>query len=210
MKRWIVAVLGSTALIACGLVHGFWTDRWGPTVEAEQAAQRLATIPLEIGDWEGEEIPTKPGEAGEDVAGCIRRHYAHRKSGAVVSLVLVCGRGGPVSIHEPEACYPAHGFTLGAKERYECDPGEGLWKADALRTSATEEKRVRLYWGWNDGSGWTAPEEPRDFAHRPVLHKLYVQRDRSDPNESLRAEPCEEFLQALLPALRRTLFAPTP
>jgi hypothetical protein len=209
MKRWFAALLGSTALVVCGIVHGFWTDRWTPPVETAQAAERLNDIPLELGEWDGEALEVKSGEAGNGVAGCIKRRYVHRKTGAVMSVFLVCGRPGPVSIHTPDVCYGASGFQVNTTGRYEFDDGESLWKTDATRTNATEQTRLRLYWGWSDGTGWTAADDARaQFARRPVLHKLYVVRELSGLNESGRTEPCEEFLSVLLPALRRTLFAP--
>lgn len=208
MTQWIAAALGSTALIACGLVHGFWTDRWTAPVETTQAAERLNEIPLEIGDWEGEVIDVKPNEAGVGVAGFIKRRYVHRKTGTVVSLLLVCGRPGPVSIHTPEACYGASGFQVGIKNRYDADEKDRLWKTDAIRASATEETRLRLYWGWSDGAKWNAADEARlQYARCPVLHKLYVIRELNGLNESNRNEPCEQFLTQLLPMLRKTLFA---
>jgi hypothetical protein len=210
MKRWFAALIGSVALIACGIVHGFWTDRWAPPVETSNAASRLEAIPLEMGEWDGEALPVKEGEAGAGVAGFIRRRYVHRKTGAAVSLFLVCGRPGPVSIHTPDVCYGASGYTVNTHSRYESSSGDRMWKSDATRTSATEETRLRLYWGWSDGSAWTAAEDPRvQFARRPVLHKLYVVRELNGANEANQNEPCEGFLQTLLPVLRRTLFTPS-
>lgn len=207
MRRWIAALIGSTALIVCGLVHGFWTDRWAPPVETVQAAERLNAIPLELGEWDGEALEVKPGEGGTGVAGCIKRRYVHRKTGETISLFLVCGRPGPVSIHTPEVCYGASGFQVNTRSRYESASGDSLWKTDATRTRATEQTRLRLYWGWSDGSAWTAADDARlRFAHRPVLHKLYVVRELSGFNASRRTEPCEEFLRTLLPVLRTVLF----
>jgi hypothetical protein len=209
MMRWIAALMASLALVACGIVHGFWTDRWVPPVETAQAAGLLNAIPLEVGDWDGEVQEVTKGEAGEGVAGCIKRRYVNRKTGTVVSLFLVCGRSGPVSIHTPEACYGANGFQLAAKTRFEADSGNNLWKTDAVRTSATEETRLRLYWGWNGGNGWTASKDARvQFVRYPVLHKLYVLRELDGLTDSSRNEPCEEFVDVLLPVLRTTLFAP--
>jgi|SRR5579875_2965830 hypothetical protein len=208
MKRWFAALLGSIALVVCGIVHGYWTDRWAPPVQVTQAAERLDTIPLALGEWDGEVLEVKPGEAGQGVAGCIRRRYFHRQTGAAISLFLVCGRPGPVSIHTPEVCYGANGFLVTPPVRYELSGGGDLWKADATRTNATEETRLRLYWGWNDGSAWKAVDDPRvQFARRPVLHKLYVVRELSAGNDPSSGEPCEEFLQVLLPVLQRTLFS---
>lgn len=208
MDRWFAALVGSAALVVCGIVHGYWTDRWATPVETTQAAQRLDDIPLQMGEWEGEELEVKPGEAGAGVARCIKRLYVHRKTGTTVSLFLVCGRPGPVSIHTPDVCYGASGFSINTRARYESESGNSMWKTDATRTSATEEKRLRLYWGWSDGTAWTAADDPRtQFARRPVLHKLYVVRELSGWNEPNHGEPCEEFLQTLLPVLGRVLFA---
>jgi hypothetical protein len=210
MMRWFAALLASGALIACGIVHGFWTDRWVPPVATTEAAARLDTVPLELGEWDGQALEVKTGEAGAGVAGCIKRRYVHRKTGTAVSLFLVCGRPGPVSIHTPEVCYGASGFLVGSKKPYEADEsGDKLWLADAIRTSATEETRLRLFWAWNGGSTWTASEDARlQFVHSPVLHKLYVVREMSSLSESNRSEPCEDFIRVLLPALRKTLFEP--
>ncbi|MHB1423534.1 MAG: exosortase-associated EpsI family protein [Gemmataceae bacterium] len=207
MKRWFAAIMGSAFLIICGIVHGFWTDRWASPLETAQAAERLDAIPLELGDWDGEVIEVKAGEAGAGVAKCIKRRYVHRKTGAAVSLFLVCGRPGPVSIHTPEVCYGASGFTVNNRDRYDANSGDSMWKTDATRANATEETRLRLYWGWSDGSTWTAADDPRvQFVRSPVLHKLYVVREMSSVSLSNQSEPCEEFLQTLLPVLRRTLF----
>ncbi len=207
MTRWIAALIGSTALVVCGIVHGFWTDRWTPPIEATQAAERLNDIPLELGEWDGEAMEVKPDEAGGGVAGFLKRRYVHRKTGTVLSLLVFCGRPGPVSIHTPEACYGARGFQIGLKDRYEAGGGDRFWKTDAIRNSATDETRLRLYWGWSDGVNWNAADEARlQFARCPVLHKLYVVRELNGLNESSRNEPCEDFLTQLLPALRKTLF----
>ena len=211
MMRWFAALIGSIALIACGIVHGFWTDRWHPPVETEQAAARLDAVPLELGEWDGEVIPVKPGDGGAGVAGCIQRRYVNHKTGAAVTVLLVCGRPGPVSIHTPEVCYGANGYLVGSKSRVEMDEaGDNLWKTDAVRASASEETRLRLYWAWNGGNGWSASEDARlQFVRYPVLHKLYVVRELNSLGESSENEPCQEFLRLLLPMLRKTLFAPS-
>jgi hypothetical protein len=210
MNRWLAALIASAALIACGIVHGFWTDRWSPPVETAQAAQRLNEIPLALGEWDGEALEAKDGEAGAGVAGFIKRDYVHRKTGATVSLFLVCGRFGPVSIHTPDVCYGASGFAFNSRGQYKSDSGDSMWKAEALRANATEETRLRVYWGWSDGSNWTAADDPRvQFARRPVLYKLYVVRKLPEVSDASKSEPCEEFLQTVMPVLRRVLFAPS-
>src|SRR6516162_5920447 len=104
MTKWFVAVTASAALVASGLVHGFWTDRWMPPADVARATERLDDLPLEIGPWKGHKVEIKPGQAGAGVAGFIQRRYENVQTGASVAVAVVCGRPGPVSIHTPEVC----------------------------------------------------------------------------------------------------------
>jgi hypothetical protein len=212
MLRCIYAVTASLGLVACGLAHGIWTDRWTPAVAPQEAAARLDDIPLAVGDWHGEAVAVKPGQAGAGVAGHVQRRYKHRKTGAEVVLALVCGRPGPVSIHTPDACYPASGFTIGPRTRVSVggvEPAATFWTADASRAQLGDETRVRVFWGWSSGQGWAAADDARRaFARYPVLYKLYASRELSGPGEPAKDEPCKDFLQALLPELQQALFPP--
>src|SRR5690242_19074263 len=115
MMRWFFAVTASLALVASGLVHGFWTDRWQASPETREAADQLDQLPRELGDWRARALPVQPGQAGQGVAGCIQRRYVNDKTGAIVVLALVCGRPGPVSIRSPEICYVASGYSFGRR-----------------------------------------------------------------------------------------------
>jgi hypothetical protein len=210
MLKWIAALSASAALVASGVVHGVWTDRWQPSAAVARAAERLEDLPLEIGAWKGQRIEVKPGQAGAGVAGFIQRRYENHQTGAAVAFALVCGRPGPVSIHTPEVCYGARGYRVGTRQRVAVADGQGsLWKTDAARTTATDEVRRRIYFGWYCSGKWQAPDDARlEFPREPVLHKLYVVRDLAAAES--RDEPCEEFLKVLLPELHRTVLAPAP
>jgi hypothetical protein len=218
MTRWLYAGTAALILVAAGIVHGFWTDRWTASVDLNEAADLLQDIPLVVGDWEGEEIEVKPGGAGPGVTGCIQRRYFNRHLGVTVVLALVNGRPGPVATHTPEVCYGASGYKVAHREVVEVPldkkgPSAQFWTSDAVRTKVTEETKLRLFWAWNAGQGWAASEDARQqfprFRH-PVLHKLYVLRDISGTGETGKStskdEPCLVFLQALLPVLDRKLF----
>lgn len=211
MLRTLPPLAATVLTVAAGLVHGYWSDRWAPPVETAQAAERLTAIPLVVGDWDGKDVEVKPGQAGAGIAGSVQRCYTHRATGVAVVLALVCGRPGPVSIHTPESCYTASGYDFGSRSPVKVDPAANFWTADAVRTKATEETRVRLFWGWNTGAGWSAPNDARTtFARAPVLYKLYALRELNSLAEPLAGDPGQVFLQALLPALDETLFAPGP
>ena len=49
-------VAAGVALIATGIVHGYWSDRWASDQQVTDAVARLADIPMHIGEWEGKEI----------------------------------------------------------------------------------------------------------------------------------------------------------
>src|SRR4051812_47434881 len=115
MMRWLLAGTAAAALVAAGIVHGFWTDRWTASVDTREAALQLHNIPMTLGDWEGEEIDVKQGQAGPGVAGCIQRRYFNSRLGVTVILALVNGRPGPVATHTPEVCYGASGYLVGQR-----------------------------------------------------------------------------------------------
>jgi hypothetical protein len=207
MIRVFAAVLASAALIACGFVHGVWTERFHPAPGMEQNVERLGQLNLDLGEWHGEELPVRPGQSGLGVAGCLERRYTHRGTGKVVKIALVCGRSGPVSIHTPNVCYAANGFRVGRPRRVDV-PGGEFWTADAVRKSATDETRARIYWAWNNGHGWKAAGDARqEFVGSAVLYKLYVLRELDGPGEPHKPgeEACEEFMRLLLPELDRAV-----
>jgi hypothetical protein len=203
-RLWVVALGASGMLAAAGVVHGVWTDRWRAPADVQAAAAQLQRLPQDIGPWRGSDVPQ--GRPVPGVAGCLERRYERRPDGARVSVALVCGRPGPVSIHTPDACYGASGFQVGARRKVEV-PGLGsFWRTDAVRTSATDEVRLRIYYGWHTAGGWTAADDARtSFARERLLHKLYVVRELTGADG--REEPCEEFLRVILPELSRTVFA---
>jgi hypothetical protein len=205
MSKWIAAILGSALLVGSGWVHGLWTDRWGAPPDITRAAADLDKLPLDIGPWRGKDVDV--GAPPPGVAGCLQRQYEHRQTGAVVSVAIVCGRPGPVSIHPPEACYGASGYHIGTRHHAEV-PGHGtFWKMDATKTTATDELRLRIYYGWHGSGGWAAPEDPRiAFPKEHLLHKLYVVR-KLDGLVEVRGEPCEEFLRAALPEMAHTVLS---
>jgi hypothetical protein len=211
MITWIYAGTASMLILATGLIHGWWTDRWTRSEDTQAAAMRLLEIPTQIGDWEGSPIE-RSGSGAPGVTGSLQRIYTHRLTNARVVIALVNGRPGPVATHTPEACYGASGYVLGAKKAVEIANATGLpaqfWTADATRTRASEQTKIRLYWAWSVGQGWVASQEARrDFPRfrHSILHKLYVIRDLNTPTAG-NVEPCEAFLHDFIEVMQSTLF----
>jgi hypothetical protein len=207
----MITASAALVLVASGVVHGLWTDRWtaDPAV-LKAAADYLATVPATIGKWDGTDIDM-PNDARLGLAGSLARRYVHRENGKVISIYLACGRPGPICIHTPDACYvadgykeaeQAHRFTVDKNTRAE------FWTARFMRQRPDAQTNLRVFWAWHGANGWQVPDNPRvAFAGEQVLHKLYIIRELVSPNEPADGDVCVEFMQELLPALEQRLFA---
>src|SRR5262249_9827140 len=122
MNRMRVAsgpILASLVLVGTlGAVHGGFTDRWGPSGPLERGPAALRRVPVAFGDWSGEDVPYEPEDmARAGIKGCVYRRYTHARTREVVSVLLVCGRGGPISVHTPDVCYAGAGYRQVGDER---------------------------------------------------------------------------------------------
>jgi hypothetical protein len=209
-------------LISYGIAEGLWTHRWFASAELEQATARLARVPRVVGDWEGtdQELDART-IAVADLSGYVMRRYVNRRTGAAVSMLLVCGRPGPTAQHTPEVCYVGAGFTAKEAPTHAAisipppltkgglggvEAPADFWLAHYNKGGPTPEA-LRIYWAWNATGTWQASAKPRfEFAHRAALYKLYVVRQLSKANEPLTDEPATQFLEVFLPIVHRALF----
>jgi hypothetical protein len=211
MQRYLAAVTAAVLVVLSGMVHGFWTDRWTTSLPPAQAAQRLGRVPLDVGDWAGQTLPSKSRPEG--IAGQLYRRYINRVNGTRITVALFTGLPGPVSIHTPDVCYRAGGFEVAAPLKYSHAPMKGqppaeFWTADLLKIKATEKLHQRIFWAWATDGAWQAADNPRfQFAARPVLYKLYLVRQLTSPDEPLEEDPCIDLMHELLPQLQKYLFA---
>lgn len=212
-RNWpILVALG--LVLASGLVHGLWSDRWRTAEEPAVWAARLAEVPMRLGGWQGEplELDPKQVEVGE-FAGYLLRRYVHPTRGEA-TVAIVCGRPGPIAVHTPDVCFRGNGQEmLGLPVRWKYRPedgGEGanFWVARFKKNAAGAPIIVRALWAWSDNGDWQAPGNPRiAYARSPGLYKLYVLRPMTDPQEPLDKDGVLDLLQRLLPELKKTLFA---
>ena len=217
LKHW--PLLGFlVATIAAGAAYGTWTDRWGRSADREVAVERLATIPRELGGWVGTDVEISGAEvhrAGID--GYVLRTYQHPKTAQRVTLLVVCGRPGPVSVHTPDVCFQGSGYeltTVPAREPVSLGEGTAtVWSTVMRKSASVLPDTLSVRWAWRTPSGgWQAADRPRvTFARNKVLFKIYVVSDQSAAAvRSGRTDPAVEFLPAALPALDRCLAGEPP
>ena len=185
--------------------------------------------PLECFRWRGSVRPSSAGHTddGRRVGRPIRRvdarhmsvaelsgaricEYVNRRTGSVVSTLLVCGRPGPVSVHTPEICYVGAGYeVVGARSRYTNPslPGAAFWLSDFQKPNTATLDRLRYFLRLEVNGSWSVPENPRlTFFRQPALLQLYVIRKLAKADEAIEDEPAVEFLKVFLPQVEKSLF----
>jgi hypothetical protein len=211
MSRYSPAYVAIALVLLSGVVHGFWTDRWAVSGALAEAAERLERLPVQAGDWQAQVLAVDP-RFTEAISGYSFRRYVHRPSGSVVTVALVCGRPGPVSIHTPDVCYRAGGYRVAPPTPYHLaghgpEAAADFFTSDMQKDTPTGPLYQRIFWSWSATGDWKAPDNPRwEFAARPVLYKLYLIRDMNSAADPLEDDPCVELMRQLLPQLRQSLF----
>lgn len=210
MKRIILIPLTGALLVAAGVVHGVWTDRWNDGSDLVGAVERLNRIPLHLDDWEGKRVEHER-DARSGLAGSATYQFTHKKTGKAVTVFLACGRPGPVSVHTPEVCYAGAGYEVERPARFTSPrtglQGQTFFTSRLVRKRSAEQNQQRIFWGWNAGRGWEVSDNPRfSFTGQAVLFKMYVLRELNASSEALENDPCVELMEVLLPALQMEVF----
>src|SRR5262245_35692495 len=182
MSKLLPLIAAAGVLVAAAVVHGLRTDRWGRPDNLDAYTAPLTEVAWTLGDWDGEAVAMSERElAVAEAAGHLSRRYRNRRTGDEVSVIVLCGRPGPLALHTPEVCFQGAGFQLaGERQRYKPakdvagEPQE-FWTATFAKRDRAEPESLRLFWAWSDGGPWVAPEEARlVFFHSPALYKMYV------------------------------------
>ena len=212
--RTLPVSIGLALVLGPAALHGLWTQRWQPSPAIEAAAARLADVPLAFGDWQGEALTLDPDAVAQaKLTGCWMRRYTHAATGRNVTVLLMCGPAGPVSVHTPEWCFRGAGYDMAGpaiKYSVNTEPPAEFWTAQFSKPGPVLPDQLRIFWAWSATGAWEAPRQPRlAFGRSTVLYKLYIFRNLTAPQEPLDDDPCREFMRVFLPELSRTLFSMT-
>jgi hypothetical protein len=215
MTRTIPLFAGFAMLVLTGVVHGLWTNRWSLSQEPAGSAARLDSVAWTLADWQG--VETEPLSAQTlavgEIDGYLSRIYRNQRTGKTVSVLVVCGRPGPIAAHTPEICFVGTGQEMVSKVRHTVQLGSDPPRLDCYvgefrRTSSGLVSYSRAIWAWGARGVWTVSDQPRlTYAWEPVLYKMYVMRSLDKANEPLDTDPLMDFLKVFMPELQRNLFA---
>ncbi len=186
--------------------------RWGGGPEIEKLADRLRELPTEIGPWRMRASqPLSPAaEAVLECVGFVGRQYENRQTGEVVTVALLLGPAGPISVHTPDVCYSSRDYVIRQSPEQVKLPGsddqqDALWKT-TLQSTGLDAGCLRVYYGWSTGGPWSAPADARfAFVGQPYLYKIQVAGALPSPDDEGGIDPALNFLNALLPVAKSYL-----
>ena len=119
IRTLLPAVLGLVAILSLSFYEGYaMKDRWSEAgAEAKVLGERFEQVPLNIGDWTGEDLPVE--ELIRKTAGAVNyvsRRYTNVKTKDQVILWLIVGHSRDIVRHTPNVCRIAQGFRQVSSE----------------------------------------------------------------------------------------------
>jgi hypothetical protein len=210
MMRFLPVLVGVAAVTASAVDSGRSTGRWGRSEDLAVVAERVHLLKPELGEWKSE--PRELDARQLEVAGVKEyssRVYTNRKTGSTVQMLLICGAPGPISVHEPSVCYAGAGYGQSG-DLQKVAAGNDEFKAGKFIKGPPKPDALRILWAWSTDGRFQIPDNPRRAFGRntPALFKLYVIRQVGPEDGNGKKDSSEEFLEVLLPELKRCL-APT-
>lgn len=221
MFRYAPIAIGVLIIVGLTIVQVRMTDRLSDSnVTAEQRAKLLANVPMNIGDWHGEDK-----EVDENVkrtagaVGAVSRQYRNVRTGEVVDLWLIVGHGRAISAHTPDICYRSSGFAARSAENgiYSMSMDDDsqvpfltntFYRDDAL----TGHQLYRVFWTWYNTETdpgnvvWEAPTNARwHFGNTRALYKMYFTSVMRSPTETPDQTPCVQFGREFIPVVNAAL-----
>ncbi|HTU89274.1 MAG TPA: exosortase-associated EpsI family protein [Gemmataceae bacterium] len=213
MFRIVPLLCALVLMTASGISHRLWTGSWNVSGEPGISAARLSEVSSELGDWVGADLEVDAKQlARAEAVGYLCRRYVQRRTGAEVSVFLLCGRPGPIAVHPPTICYQGLGFqVMGSPTRYtvesdaETPPAE-FYCANFVKPDSATPEQLRIYWAWKAGRDWQAPNHPRfTFGGAQALYKLYLTYRAAPGAELPDHDPCQDFMHDFLLELENKL-----
>jgi hypothetical protein len=212
MNRYMLLTAGLLLTVAYGAAEGVWTGRWAAG-DIERVAERVAHTPKVLGEWEGtdHEIDARAVKIGR-LDGHLLRTYTHRRTGEAVTVMILCGKPGPIAVHTPDVCFQGQGRVMAGQPKRQPAPAGGaeFWSARFDQETGAGANQTAVSWAWSADGRWEASDSPRlDYARCPYLFKLYVIRPLDRAGRDGEGDPAlAEFLRAFLPAAGSALFPP--
>ena len=218
IRTLLPAVLGLVAILSLSFYEGYaMKDRWSEVgAEAKVLGERFEQVPLNIGDWTGEDLPVE--ELIRKTAGAVNyvsRRYTNTVTNDKVVLWLIVGHSRDIVRHTPNVCRIAQGFRqISSQLRHSISLADGqpatFYTAKYEKEDALSRCKERVFWTFNhpEDHEWVAPTDGAraHYGLAKALYKLYftsvVQHDEDTVEDNVAAD----FAELMLPVIDEVLF----
>lgn len=182
-------------------------------VEPERPSN-LASVPLQLGEWKGEEYPVSEATAAVLQATEILLRGYTDSSGTLVGVFVGYFRDQKYGsqIHSPRHCLPGGGWVLTDIQQVPFDYSDRLIKVNRMTIARRSRVDQMFYW-FHTRSGDLTSEYALKFdlvrnslllsPTDAVIIRLTVGQLGRSPEEC--QQIAERFMRAILPDLRKTL-----
>jgi hypothetical protein len=219
MKKIVFGILLTAGLtIASGLLQGSLCNRWGASEEQRRVGAKLEECPTEVPHWncQKEKMPLEQVAIDQLIPyGYFQRQYVSQDGGDAITVTVMVGPSGTLSVHTPEVCFSGLNFDK-SEERKKIEipglsDGDTIWRV-AMRSKKVDGNVVESYYAWSKGDRWVAEESPRyKLAIRPYIYKIqlhHLATAEVSGKANSAADPSMRFLMDLLPVLEKYLEKP--
>lgn len=209
--------------LACALVLASGAARWwrARRVEAALALGRespfpLDSLPMTLGDWVGAKTDLDPEiVAGTGSSDLITRRFVNQTTGVALDVIVLYGPASDIFVHSPDWCYPRAGHSQYGDAKDRTIRGlDGPVPFRSIAYSKGDPGHVgiqEVYYSWRYNGHWdTVVNRPKELQRVPGMYKVQVAR-RILPDEARALDdPCEAFLEELVPVLEARIMGRTP
>lgn len=214
LSIWLRVVLACGLLVAAGALR-LWQER---QVEARMASGleqpfSLADLPDELGDWQGQADALDPyiARATGSIDNTLRS-YVNRRTGVRLEVIVLYGPAVSMRIHAPELCYPSAGYepvddVLHHTVKTGGGPPDAQFRSLIYtRGEGGQSERQEVYYAWRYDGRWTPYVGGHKQVERiPAMYKLHVARSVAAGELRDEANPCQDFLERMVPEIERRL-----
>lgn len=214
-QLFVAALVAAVVTVSAAAYHGAYTGRWQDKVATSALADRVADLPLELGEWEfvddnpplGEFVSQELGLYGHE-----NRIYRHRTTGSHAALLLMVGSPGPLVRHPPSVCYANRANRQIGDAKQIVDDVSST-RFELLEYEAPDSSgggRFFVAYGHTVDGNWDVPALPRvTYGGAPVLYKvqLLMQHDPDRDIAETRRE-LENFVEAFTESFRESVLKP--
>ncbi len=208
---WLGFLVAGATLVT-GYVHGRISDRWGHEPEITLGGKSLAKVPDAFGEWKLVQVEELRKETVRmlQCIGYLDRVYEHSTTGHRISVVVLLGPVGPISVHTPEICYSSRDYKISdERQLWELESADGqkheFWDL-RMKSNDIFGSPLRVVYGWTSDDVWHASANPRfEFGGSQYLYKL--QLSGPVPDDDSKFDAVRDFLSEFVPALNGSMIS---